>query len=39
MKLDSRVPPGPIEQKWDRFRRDLGNIEESYKEVMDRVLK
>jgi succinate dehydrogenase / fumarate reductase flavoprotein subunit len=23
MKLDSRVPPGPIEQKWDLFRRDM----------------
>jgi len=23
MKLESRVPPGPIEQKWDLFRRDM----------------
>jgi succinate dehydrogenase / fumarate reductase flavoprotein subunit len=23
VRLDSRVPPGPIEQKWDRARRDM----------------
>ena len=23
MKLDARVPPGPLEQKWDLFRRDM----------------
>ncbi|MHC5051418.1 MAG: fumarate reductase/succinate dehydrogenase flavoprotein subunit, partial [Planctomycetota bacterium] len=23
MKFESRVPPGPIEQKWDLFRRDM----------------